>query len=62
MKEYEKWATQNMYDRTETMKAWKAALRWSQSIKEKITEEYNDSLYGCIKQSIAIDVELREDK
>ena len=28
MKAYEKWADQNMYDRQETKKAWKAALGW----------------------------------
>lgn len=29
MKEFEKWYKENLYDRTETEKAWKAALEWA---------------------------------
>ena len=28
MKTYEEWYKENMYDRTETEKAWRAALEW----------------------------------
>ena len=28
MKAYEEWYKENMYDRTETEKAWRAALEW----------------------------------
>lgn len=67
MKEFEKWILNDEYpilslnDEEQREKGWRAALKWSQTVKEEITEEYQDSLYGCIKQSIAIDVELRGD-
>ena len=61
MKEYEKWlkgkAGIGWY--TGTAEGWRAALEWSQSINKEMTEEYQDSTFGVIKQSIAIDVELR---
>lgn len=57
MKAYEKWARQNMYDRTETEKAWKAALEWALSHKKPI--RYNDYKFDYIKIDVIVE-ELNE--
>ena len=63
MKEFEKWlhASKPKLNGRPREDAWRAALKWSQTVKKRITEEHQDSLYGCIEQSIAIDVELGDD-
>lgn len=53
MKAYEKWAKQNVYDRTETEKAWKAALKW---VKDDCIYIEEDG-HKCISQGM-IDEEL----
>ena len=65
MKEFKKWWHKVSVDELNksglATAGWKAALEWAQSIDKTVTEEYQDSSYGAIKQSIAIDVELRGD-
>lgn len=53
MKAFEKWAKQNMYDRTETKKAWKAALEWVLCINNV----YSDCNRKCLTLQ-AIEQEL----
>ncbi|KKN47580.1 hypothetical protein LCGC14_0661480 [marine sediment metagenome] len=70
MEQFEKWFKKIMVPRQNKGEniykgdceiTWRAALKWAQNINKKTTEEYTDSQYGAIKQSIAIDVELRGD-
>ena len=42
MKAYEKWYKENLYDRTETKKAWSAALEWV--INECQEDGWGDSI------------------
>ncbi len=68
MEQFKKWYNQtirpyihNPKDKELREEGWRAALEWAQDINKKITEEHTDSQYGAIKQSIAIDAELRGD-
>ena len=55
MKAYEEWYKKNLYDRTETEKAWRAALEWAKKQSEELCPEIPDSAIGQI-----IDRELEQ--
>ena len=61
MKAFEDWYKENLYDRTETKKAWRAALEWVLGQCDTDWDEYDRSTGFFILDDDIIKGELEDD-